>query len=104
MTKLCITPDGRILSLWDDDVPLGELGTLRVRRASHVEYDDDGQRWTVRPATRLGCPVVHQSPSRAQALAWEHENFQPGGLFWNIVQTAPPDRRHVTPEPTAETC
>ncbi len=85
MTKLHITPDGRIRGLWDDSVPLGELGVVRIERASHVEFDNRLQRWTVRSAHRSGrqrCPVVHQSPSRAHALAWEHENFQPGGPFW----------------------
>ena len=85
MTKLRITPDGRIRGLWDDDVQLGDLGVIRVRRASHVEFDNRRQGWTVRPAITSGryrCPIVHQSPSRAHALAWEHEHFQPGGLFW----------------------
>jgi hypothetical protein len=96
MTKLRITPDGRICGLWSDDVRLTELGVVRVRRASHVEFDIELQRWTVRPATTGGpiprwlvqllkrppsC-IVHHAQSRAHALAWEHENFQPGGPFW----------------------
>jgi hypothetical protein len=86
MTKLRITLDGRIRGLWDDDVSLAELGVIRVRRASHVEFDNRLQRWTVRPAIQPSmhrCPAVHQSPSRAHALAWEHENFQPGGPYWH---------------------
>lgn len=85
MTKLRITTDGRIRGLWDDSVPLGELGVVRVERASHVEFDNGLQNWTVRLTAQSGtrcCPIVHQSPSRAHALAWEHENFQPGGPFW----------------------
>ena len=50
MTRLRISPDGRIRSVWDDDVQLGELGVIRVRRASHVEFDDRRQCWTVREA------------------------------------------------------
>jgi len=85
MTKLRISPDGRIRGLWDDNVPLGELGAVRVERASHVEFDNGLQSWTVRPTAQSGtrrCPVVHHSRSRRSALAWEHENFQPGGPFW----------------------
>ena len=96
MTKLRITPDGRIRGLWDDDVQLGELGVIHVSRASHVEFDDRQQCWTVREVTPrnriwrlrqrlLGRPiggVLHQASTRASALAWEHQHFQPGGPGW----------------------
>ena len=96
LTRLRITPDGRICGLWSDDIPLGDLGPVRVRRASLVEFDNRLQRWTVRPAAdtglvrRLLCRLlrrpfprtVHSARSRASALAWEHNNFQPGGPFW----------------------
>lgn len=65
-------------------VVLEELGIVQVQRASHVEDGDRRQRWTVRPTvqTVTNChPVVRQSRSRAHALAWEHENFQPGGPY-----------------------
>ena len=96
MIKLRITPDGCIRSLWTDDVHLAELGTMHVRRASHVEFDDRQQCWCVReavPASHLrrllqrllGQPtgrVLHRASSRSKALAWEHEHFQPGGPEW----------------------
>lgn len=94
--KLRITADGRIRGLWSDDVQLGELGFVRVRRASHVEFDDRRQCWTVRDAAPQWTPnwlaqlmlgettsrVLHQAPARASALAWEHDYFQPGGPGW----------------------
>ena len=96
MTKLRITPDGRICGLWTDDVQLRDLGALKVRRASHVEFDDRQQCWVVReaqPVSNLrhwlqwlfGWPtgrVLHRAASRSAALAWEHEHFQPGGPDW----------------------
>lgn len=96
MIKLRITPDGCICGLWTDDVQFRDLGTLKVRRASHVEFDDRRQCWCVRevrPGTRLrrwlqwlfGRPtgrVLHRAASRSGALAWEHEHFQPGGPEW----------------------
>ena len=94
MTKLRISPDGRIRGLWDDEVRLGELGVMRVRRASHVEFDDRRQCWTVREPMRFSrrlfyrlidnanSAVLHQATTRAAALAWEHEYFQPGGPGW----------------------
>ena len=96
MTKLRITPDGRIRGLWSDDVPLGEMGVVHVRRASHVEFDNRQQCWLVREAQPVphlrrwlqrlfGRPtgrVLHRAASRSLALAWEHEHFQPGGPEW----------------------
>jgi hypothetical protein len=40
MIKLRITTDGRICGLWTDAVPMQDIGTVHVRRASHVEFDD----------------------------------------------------------------
>ena len=48
MIKLRITSDGRVRSLWNDDVDFAALGRLTVRRASHVEFDARSQQWTVR--------------------------------------------------------
>ena len=101
MIQLRITPDGRICGLWTDDVQLRDLGALKVRRASHVEFDDRQQCWIVReaqPASHLcrwlqwlfGRPtgrVLHRAASRSRALAWEHEHFQPGGPEWRPLQT-----------------
>ena len=96
MIKLRITPDGRICGLWTDQILLRDLGDLKVRRASHVEFDDRLQCWTVREARAVtslhrwlqrlfGWPtsrVLHRAASRSAALAWEHEHFQPGGPEW----------------------
>jgi hypothetical protein len=97
MIKLRITPDGRIRGLWADEAQLCELGAVRVRRASHVEFDDRQQCWYVRDASpkrwlsrwlrrslrRQISPVLHRAATRASALAWEHEHFEPGGPGWN---------------------
>ena len=99
MTTLRITPDGRIRGLWTDDVRLAELGTMHVRRASHVEFDDRQQCWCVREAEPdcavrqwlqrlLGLPLgrmLHRATTRASALTWEHEYFQPGGPGWRTL-------------------
>jgi len=96
MMKLRITPNGCIRGLWSDDVQLRHLGTLKVRRASHVEFDDRQQCWFVREAQPVGRlrrwlqwllkrptgRVLHRAASRSLALIWEHEHFQPGGPEW----------------------
>ena len=96
MIKLRITPDGCIRGLWTDNVQLRDLGALKVRRASHVEFDDRQQCWVVREAQPSSClrrwlqrllgqptgRVLHRTASRSAALAWEYEHFQPGGPEW----------------------
>jgi hypothetical protein len=82
MTKLRITPDGRIRGLWSDDIQLGKLGVLSVRRASHVEFDGECQHWTVSLAQAPG-RVLFRSSNRNDALAWEHQHFGPGGPGWS---------------------
>ena len=96
MIKLRITSDGCIRGLWSDDVHLAELGTMHVRRASHVEFDDRQQCWCVREAEPsswlrrwlqrlLGLSLgreLHRAANRSSALTWEHEHFQPGGPGW----------------------
>ena len=70
MTKLRITPDGRIRGLWDDDVQLGELGVIRVRtresrrvRQPATALDRSADR-RIDQAPAAMYQIVHQSPSR----------------------------------------
>lgn len=100
MTKLRISTDGHIRGLWSDDVQLGELGIIRVRRASHVEFDDRQQCWCVREAqptswlrrllqALFGWPLgrtLHAASSREQALHWEKRHFAPGGPGWKQMK------------------
>ena len=65
MIKLRITPDGRICGLWTDNVQLRDLGALKVRRASHVEFDDRRQCWCVREAEPGSA-----GPAVAATAAW----------------------------------
>lgn len=103
MIRLRITKDGRICGLWTDAVSMQDIGNVHVRRASHVEFDDRQQCWCVReahPTNGLNCwwnrlfalpagRVLHQSMTRAEALAWEHEHFAPGGPGWHALSNSP---------------
>ena len=96
MIKLHITLDGSVQALWTDDIRWVCLGSVHVRRASHVEFDDRRQCWCVREAMPNGVlrrwlqrlfgrptgRVLHRAASRSLALTWEHEHFQPGGPEW----------------------
>lgn len=59
--------------LWTDAVPLAELGTLHVERASSVEFNNYAQGWTVKfsgERTTYG-PFL----SRQSALDWERQEL-----------------------------
>ena len=42
---LIVDPQGGIRCLYSEAVDLASLGSLSIRRASHVEPDDQGQWW-----------------------------------------------------------
>ncbi len=54
MIRLRITTDGRIRGLWTDAVDFAAIGHTRVRRASHVEFNEKRQMWYVREAVPRG--------------------------------------------------
>ena len=56
-------------TLWNDELDLPGLGTVKVTRASHVEYDDCEQAWYV--DTPNGVRVASGFKTRGEALAWE---------------------------------
>ena len=93
MITVRITRDGCIRGLWNDALDLPELGPVRVRRASYVEFDPRCQQWMVRLARPRGrwrrlahallgrpCgPVLHSARRRETALAWEKQHLGPDG-------------------------
>lgn len=68
---LIITPAGSLRCIYDEAIDLATLGTLQIRRASHVEPAAGGG-WTadLRPA---GGPVLGPYSLRSAALAAEQE-------------------------------
>jgi len=60
---------GVMKTLWTDELPLEEFGTLHVTRASNVEFDDERQAWFV--ARPSGEKIAEGFARRADALAWE---------------------------------
>ena len=49
--EVTVTADGVIQLLHTDELDLGSLGRLNVRRASHVEFDNAAQVWVARTPT-----------------------------------------------------
>lgn len=71
---LTIGNDGSVECLWTEAIPLESLGTLHVKRASNVEFNEATQQWEVRLATAPDV-VAYSDPSRAACIAWEIETI-----------------------------
>ncbi|MEI8289555.1 MAG: hypothetical protein WCH99_08770 [Verrucomicrobiota bacterium] len=71
---LSIAPDGSVECLWTEAIPLESLGTLTVKRASNVEFNEASQEWEVILATAPDV-VAFSHKSRAACIAWEVETI-----------------------------
>ena len=72
MTTLYVLPDGTIKGLYTEALDLNTLGSLEVKRALAIEFDNPAQVWRVfDPYGRS----VYDSPSREDCLAWEREHL-----------------------------
>lgn len=70
--------DGTCSALWTEAIPLHELGSMKIERASNIEFNDLTQEWEVsyiNPRFANHCGVVYSNPSRAACIAWEIENL-----------------------------
>jgi hypothetical protein len=62
--------DGTANTLWTDKLPLAELGTMKVKRASWIDFNEGTQQWEVRFDPNDNAPAF-TDPSREACLAWE---------------------------------
>ena len=67
--ELFIAPTGQVRCLYGEDLDLGSLGLLTIRRALHVEPTDCGL-WTA-DLSPLGGPTLGPFARRSQALIAE---------------------------------
>ena len=67
--QLVIEPDGSVRCLYGEEIDLACLGSLTIRRASHVEPDANG-RWLA-DLSPLEGSVLGPFSSRSEALAAE---------------------------------
>ena len=67
MTEIAITftPDGTGHGLYTEAIDLASLGTLAIRRATTIEYDNNTQYWRVRDPTGF---ALFNSSSRQECL------------------------------------
>ncbi len=67
--ELLVGPRGLIRAIYSEEIALGSLGSLAIRRASHVEPDGSGA-WHADLQPVQG-PVLGPYPTRSEALAAE---------------------------------
>lgn len=77
---ILFTKTGGIQMLHDDNAQLETLGKVDIERASHVEWDNDKQKWYVQSAKTL--EIFDYFDDREAALAWEREHYSPKGEGW----------------------
>jgi hypothetical protein len=71
---MSISPGGVILYLHTDALDLSSLGRVRIKRASHVEFSNRLQLWTVRwPGKRK---PAYYAGSRQECLDWERQQLE----------------------------
>ena len=68
---ITFNPDGSASALYTDAFPLRALGTLTVRRASWIDFNEHTQQWEVRLSPHADDPVFTH-PSREECIRWEH--------------------------------
>jgi hypothetical protein len=66
---LVVNPQGETRCIYGEEIDLRSLGTLTIRRASHVEPSDDG-RWLA-DLSPVGGPVLGPFDLRTEALSAE---------------------------------
>lgn len=69
---ICIqfATDGTGRAVYTEELPLAELGSLSMTRASSVEYNETTQQWDVR-LTSNPDQVAYSDKSRNECIKWE---------------------------------
>ena len=73
-STITFTPDGNGQCLYTEAIDLKNIGTLEIKRATNIEFNDRTQLWEVRDAKNNG--ILFQDASREVCMKWELENLQ----------------------------
>jgi len=71
-TVLTFKPDGMVVGIYTEAIPLGAIGALKVNRLTEIEFNNSTQEWEARD--RIGT-VLFSNPSRQRCMEWEHQEF-----------------------------
>jgi hypothetical protein len=69
---LKFTPSGEGSCLYSELIDLSSIGSLQIRRASRIEFNNQTQFWEVR---NLKDRILYFSRSHAACLLWEHQHL-----------------------------
>jgi hypothetical protein len=83
--QLVVEPDGRVRCLYGEAVDLAALGVLSIRRASHVEPDEEGHWWADLSPVRG--PVLGPFAQRSLALVAEQDWLERNWLERNRLES-----------------
>ncbi len=72
--QLVVKPDGAVRCIYNEVIDLHAIGKPVIRRASHVEPNENGQ-WMA-DLSPVGGPQLGPFATRSQALAAEHQWLQ----------------------------
>jgi hypothetical protein len=72
MSEIIVAPNGMLRFIYDDDLAsmLQDIGTLSIKRASHVEPDPEHGGWTA-DMSPVGGSILGPFLTRAEALTQE---------------------------------
>jgi hypothetical protein len=70
-TALFVREDGTVHGLYTEVIDLASLGSLQIKRASSIEFDNPLQVWRV--FNRGRC--LYCAPSRQACLEWERKHL-----------------------------
>ena len=69
--NLCFDATGVGTCFYTEAIPLQNIGSLEISRASNIEFDANSQAWEVR---NLENQVLYSDPSRQRCLSWEQQH------------------------------
>jgi hypothetical protein len=73
---LSVASDGNAQCIYNEVIDLAEIGSLVIKRASTIEFNDGSQLWEVRWADMKPTdPPAFTSPFRSECLYWEVETL-----------------------------
>jgi hypothetical protein len=84
--ELVVSPSGQVRCRYAEAIDLGALGELTIRRASHVEPDQDGRWWA--DLAPVGGPRLGPFGFRSEALQAE------AGWIDNYLVEPEPSSQH----------
>ena len=74
MMQLIINPAGNVRGIYGEEIDLHVLGSVEIRRASHVEPDEFGYWWV--DLSPVGGPKQGPFPHRSRAIDSEIRYLQ----------------------------